>query len=769
MKINFTKQDPICYNANDGQITINSIDLSAIEQYKYGKNYSIEWSSNVSSEQIHSKFFVYKLKADKYQFRLCNNEYYSDWTEIELINKEPLKIITINQDNNPCDKIASISIQINGGQPPYVAYYGPHLATSNTNYIEISNIFAYQSFPIKVVDANNCSVLSDNNITTNFSQLFYDIVSNTSPIIYDDHPQEFLITIKNGYGPYRFIVYDSNDGIKDKILYETKFEDNYLIDNINEFNHYTYNLASILYPGSYIIDIIDSHNCIHTTETIAIPNADPISVKAIYGNNTYQPISNPIPIDSIFDTLLIPYALLINNLSLIEFIKTLGAIPNIDIQIGKKTYKQKIIHNNKDYSQNINNIFHILQLGSSSSDWYFSINIARGFNEKDNIFAENIFLQYNNQNYLIVPFLDDDISSIKLIKGNLLITDFNITQFELHNTIHFFNSNDTLNSIAELNNYNTYRLYNTYHPGSVFVINPIDWSNCIDVINFNHVEDYVFNDINIQQNINLKHILEIINDNNKNIYISAIDNKFNGVIKLGIHGGIVDNHQYKINYYKYDHNTQKLLNIYYNNKITQSNSIYDLSPSTYIIKIIDNVGNKIKYINNQSYDNHYIAAKKYINNILNITETQIGFEYGDIIINILDDNTNYTLSDVYTNIPGISSDETTKSNQNSSILNKIQSKPIISGNSNYNNILDIISPYNIECSITGPNNFNHIFTGNIQFINMYPGVYNIVGNQTQLTKEYLLNNSNQIYIGDNTKECININFQSYSNKFIAST
>jgi hypothetical protein len=767
MKINFTKQDPLCYNANNGYININTIDLSLAERHKYGIDYTIEWSENVSIEQIKSKFFINNLKADTYKFRLCNNTICSDWHQIELNNPNQIKIISIDQDNDLCKQVASVSIKTEGAKPPLIAHFGTNLAFSDNDTIHITGIYHSVSDHITITDSQNCSIKSENIININFSQLFHEIKSIKPPIIHDDHPQELIICIKNSPGSHKFIIYESVDNIKQQIVAETQFDDNHSILQNDNNSIKNYNLSNIVYPGSYIIDIIDQNNCVYTTDTIHIPNLHPLKVNIKYHNNNIIPNINIVETEFIFDTILIPYHRMINDLNLLEWIKNLRLSSIINLTIGKQKYQQKIIKYDKDYTKYQNNIFDILQLGSSSEDWYFSINIGKGFNRSNDVFSDNIYIEINDQQYLVIPSLDSDINSFKLIRGNLLTNSFSTNQFKNSNILQIYHSDDINDKISDITYNQSYSFYNTYKPGLIFTINLIDNNYSTTQIDLNSPENYIFDFKNIKQIDNLKYTLQQINQYTNNINISAINNtEFNGQLSVYPIGGVpLDKDTYNIQYYQYNTDTQELLNIYYNNQIVKSNNLFQLPPGTYIIKISDSTGNKLKYINNEPYDNHYGAALSFIENQLGITTQKINFNYGDVIVNIMDDNTAQIMSDINQNIPGLSIQDSITTLKSLSVIgNDIL---IINGDhSHLDNEIIIIINNEVDCTIIGPNNFKHIFNRNIKLVHLSPGVYTITGDDQQLEYKHLSNTTNKIYIGDNTKEYIHLHFPSYHNQFI---
>lgn len=742
MNINFTTKHTSCADMDDGSILINTIELTPKEIRTYGR-YVIQWSDNISDSQIHSgNLFVDNLKPDTYQFRIIGNGQTSQWHSVDIKNVSAINISNLIVFNDQCNKIASISFDINGGKPPYSVRYGRKYLINQTEKVLVEDIMPSIDDKLSITDSNGCVFDYEDSINIEFSQLSYRIEDIEPPIIHDNHPQKLNITIQNGRPPFRFDIYNTAEDNKSNLIATTVFNDN---TNI-------YNLADLVYPGDYIIDITDGYNCVQTTEIIHIPNNIPLSAKINYKNTDPPPAPIICDTEFIFDTLLIPFNLLINNLSLRDWVQNLVTKSEIQMSIGKQKHIQKIIQHRKHYDKFADGILDILHLGSSSTEWYFSINIARGLDpQTDKVFSDLIHMHVGESDYSVVPELNNDTDTIKLIRANLLTNTSNVYDFKNSDKINIYDSSDYSSFLCCAYQSCSY-MHNAYRPGNIFAINLLDNKYCNSLINLNRPEDFIFDTNKINEINNLKQILSLISDPSKDIDIAAVScARHNGSFSVLVTGGQND---HKLIVSRYNKAEKTLCDV---NTIMESiNAINatSLHSGTYIIKVKTSDNNKLKYINNQPYDNHYVSSQSYIKNILGCSLEDLNFEYGDILVNIIENNT-----DLYTeNLPGIANTETqTYTYMSKNQINTL-SVPIktVSENAQYPNGLKISCPSNIQCVVIGPDNFSHIFQGNISLINMLPGVYTIKANATISQEDQHNRISHKIYIGHNNKEYISI-------------
>lgn len=742
MNINFTTKHTSCFDMANGSILINTIELTPKEIRKYGK-YAIQWSDNISDSQIHSgNLFVDNLKPDTYQFRIIGNGQIGEWHSVDIKNVSPINISNLIVFNDPCNKIASISFDINGGQPPYSVRYGRKYLINQTEKVLMEDTIPSINDKLSITDSNDCVFEYEDPINIHFSHLSYRVEDIEPPIIHDDNPQKLNISIQNGRPPFKFDIYNTTDGHKSDLMATTVFDDT---TNI-------YSLAHLVYPGDYIIDITDAYNCTYTTEIIHIPNSMPLSAKIMYKNTDSPPAPIICNTEFIFDTLLIPFNLLINDLSLRNWVQNLVTKSEINMSIGKQNYIQKIIQHRKHYDKSDDGILDILHLGSSTTEWYFSINIARGFNlQTDNVFSDLIYIHIGETAYSVVPEIDSDIATIKLIRGNILTNTSNVYDFQNSDRINIYNSSD-YSSFLSCAYQSSFYLHNTYQPGNIFAISLLDNTYCNSLIDLNHPEDFVLTTDKSNEINNLKQIVLFINDPSIDIDIAAVSRtQHNGSFSILITGS-KNNSSLLIYQYNKTNRTIFPINtsIEYNNAI----NLQSLDQGAYIVKSKTSCGNKLKYINDQPYDNHYQASLYFIKNQLGCSLEDLNFEYGDILVNIIENDI-----DLYTeNLPGITDTETQTYKYMSKNQINTLSVPIktVSENEQYSNGLKISCPSNIRCVIIGPNNFSHIFQGNISLINMWPGVYTIKADDNTAQEDQYKTIAHKIYIGHNNKDYISI-------------
>jgi|694.fasta_scaffold18288_4 hypothetical protein len=767
MNIDYTINNVSCNGGDDGSISIDTITLTSGEYNIYGFNYTIDWTDNIDNEQLlNSNLIATSLSADTYGFRLFGNSTYSSWTYVNVTEPLPLTINSIIKNNNPCNTNATITVNISGGTPPYTTTYDIYSIVGSGTEVVFSGLNIDLSSLISVTDTEGCSVTSDSTTDIVFSNTTIDFLSQSPPLIYDDHLESFTFSI-TGYGPFKILIWNTDDnGNKNTVVDTIEFFDTSYLTSINN-NIFTYDIGSIIYPGSYIFDIIDSNNCSITTSVLNAQNSNPLSVNLTSTNN--NPIDNGFFINTstIFDTLLIPINLIINNNNLLNFIKQLNLNDKILIKINDVEYLQKVILFNKNKSNIDNNYLDILQLAPSLDWWFFSIPIAIGFDYTTltNIFTDNIRLVYNNEEYTIIPELDNESSTIKLIRGALISTAFNTSQFSKNNKVGVYSlSGSEYTLIQEIEStYNT-SLYNTYVAGLVYHINFMDnniINSNIDIFN-PQIDAPSLDKLSYQQKV--KNALAFINNTNNTTYIAASQNyQNNGGITFNITGGYIDNN-YSIEYKYWNEESNNLQNIYLNNNPLTQTRAYGLKEGVYIVKITDKYNNKIKILNNISYDNHYSEALNYIYNIFNTTPSNLNFQYGDLLIPVYrlgSSSTTLQNSIIGTDPPII------PPVPDPIILTEEIIQVNVTNNSIYNNSLIVtINPTNISAHISGPNGYNKIFSNKTQFNNLPPGVYYISGNDNELRNNYLFNKLTKVYVSNNLQDNINIIFDSYLNQYI---
>lgn len=764
MDINFTLNNVSCNGLSDGSISIDSVDLTPPEQITYGSNFTIDWSDNIDTNNISdNNLIASSLSANTYGFRIFGNSNYSDWTYVNITEPDILDVAKITKYNNPCDSNASVVVDISGGTPPYSVIYDTLLVTGSGNQLIFSGLNINYDNVIRVVDSRGCSSETDSTVSIVFSSPSIDFVSQSPPLIYDDHPESFIFTV-TGYGPFKINIWESLNGIKSSIINSIEFFDTTYITSIVD-NVYTYNIASLIYPGNYIFDIFDSNNCYITTETVQIQNSVPLSVNVVATNN--NPINNSfvIPISPILDTLLIPFNMIVNNSTILDFIKSINLQDKILLKVNNIDYLQTIIKFNKNKSNYNNNQIDILQLGPTPDLWFFSIQITKGFDYTTipEILIENVVLSFNNTEIPVEPFFNNESNTIKLLRGSLLTSAFNTAQFNVNKKVGIYKlENNEFALLQEAIASYIYNFFNTYIAGSIFCINILDNSLLNTIFDIYNVPNFTFSIQQLEYQKKLKSIINFLNNYNLDIYIAATENiENNGTISMNIIGGYPQDDTYNISYHYW--NSQQLQNIFLNNQLLTSPKISFLQHGVYVVKVSDQYNNKIKILNGINYDNHYSESLDYINNVIDASKELLNFQYGDLLIPIdlvtVNNTSNFTSI-----IPGTPAPPPQPSGT-TIILNPDIIDIYVTNNNTYNNSISInISPTNINCLITGPNGYSRVFSNKTRFINLPPGVYNINGDNVQLMTNYLINNSFKIYVTNNLQENINIVFNSYFNK-----
>jgi len=310
MDISYTQTNVTCNGLSNGRIIIEAITLTTEESDLYGTEYILDWTDNASSLND-TNTIASNLAADTYGFRLIGNSNVSDYQYFTVTEPAALDIYKIQNFNNPCDNVSSIDVYVSGGTPPYSARYGTYSSQSDTSPISITGIIVAQTTDIVVTDANTCSVSSDAEISTLFTNINYSVSGVTAPLIYDDHLSGFEITVAQGAAPYKFIIYESENNAKGDVVAETDILDTSIVVR-NSGNTYSYDLSELIYPGSYIIEIIDSNNCHQDTTQQTVPNSAPLVISSSSTSNTTNNLVTGVDLNNIYDTILIPYKMIQN-------------------------------------------------------------------------------------------------------------------------------------------------------------------------------------------------------------------------------------------------------------------------------------------------------------------------------------------------------------------------------------------------------------------------------------------------------------------------
>lgn len=775
MDISYTQTNVTCNGLSNGRIIIEAITLTTAESDLYGTEYILDWTDNASSLND-TNTIASNLAADTYGFRLIGNSNVSDYQYFTVTEPAVLDIYKIQNFNNPCDNVSSIDVYVSGGTPPYRARYGTYSSQSDTSPISITGIIVAQTTDIIVTDANTCSVSSDAEISTLFTNINYSVSGVTAPLIYDDHLSGFEITVAQGAAPYKFIIYESDNNAKGDVVAETDILDTSIVVR-NSGNTYSYDLSELIYPGSYIIEIIDSNNCHQDTTQQTVPNSAPLVISSSSTSNTTNNLVTGVDLNNIYDTILIPYKMIQNDSDILDFIKGLRYKSKIKIKVGDLEYQQNIIKFNKDTSQYSSNILPILHLGPSTLDWFFEINISRGFQIDDNILTDKATMIVADKEYDLVPRLDNSTSSCKIIKGNFVTSSTVALSlgFETGQTIGFYIDGDTERVLfASLEAADVYDLVDIHQPGYMLCVNLLH-SDKVNSLMSITTETGNFSLDDMRYIADTRKVLDRFNGIQSPMYIAIQDkNEHNGTIGLTISGGSPQNNTYVVSH-KYIAENNSLQDIYYNNEIYRGLNLSNLPPGTYISKISDQYGNIPTTLNDIDYSDHYTFAVNHIINVLHTDTDSLDFRYGDIL-NIVTDtadstNTDNTIASTEDNSSSfgdflIDPVDPPTTTEESVVVSASSSAVSVTENSSYNNSLNIIAPTDVSSIISGPNGFSKAFTGSIQFINMPSGVYTIVGKEQDLYNAKKVGRTVKVYMYNNLTESITIQYKSYLNTFI---
>lgn len=777
MDIQYISTNNLCFSDSSGIIEITVINLTESEASLFG-SYTIEWYGDLTNATLsNNQRILTNLKNGTYSFRLIslqNNTITSDLTTVNITSPDQLSIKNIYSSEYSCGDNGFIQVFTSGGQPPYTYILNSISDNVSINNYKFENLSA-GIYNLTIIDNNGCSI-SHNNIVLSESTITLNIDQIISPKQFNGVGGiSFSIT---GSGPFGMTLQSRNT---QDIINIDKFDTTYLI-NIND-NRYNY-IIDNLYPGDYNLIITDRNNCINSSE-ISIPNIDPILVNINVSTDTTQnifAINSTIPI---FDTLLIPYKFIVNDTKEWQAIKTYNIKNRLPILIDGNIYEFLITRTILDKYCLDDNKIEILRLGNTDKDWFFYMQLAPSVNLNNNpeFMNSKIELKTKDDNIPITLGLDNnkqlDTNNISLIRGSFIISGPVDSQFKNNQECYV----STTNQISDINTYDfiaenikisTHR--NLYIPGIVTIVNFLEnFGVSINKVGLHqnfcelNISDYTYL-------INIKKLLTTINsfDYNNNIFIYSIDKGGNGAITCSISNQnefyffdeTVKN-EISINYYYFNQDSEKLSDLFLNNKLVQNIlSLSNIRSGFYIIKIKDKYNN-IPYniINNNkmiSYNIHNTEAKQFIQ----IYNPKIisAFEDGDILVYVPKSNTDIIL-DRLINIPSIS-----RININNSItfIPKIQTK-IISQTNNLSNSSSLnirISPNSTKCIINGPNNYLLEIDTDTKLINMVPGVYTIVGNTEDLLAKNLEQNHTRILVDKNYEADILVKFESYKDKIL---
>ena len=715
----------------------------------------------------------------------------SSSTQMEITN------VILNQI--PCESSGSITVSFTGGKPPYFVDYNGSIQEieENSQLIATIPVNGPSSGNIIVTDINNCAVSGGPYVFNFPSARSYSFDSQSAPLIHDDILSSYKFEVSHDAGPYEINVYNSTTGEKGSLFTVIDRYDTTVLSSIRQIGEeildasgnvqvqisndlfanplvYSYDIGSKIYPGSYVFEFINQNGCSFLTDLQTASNIEPLSTNISTVNNTPFDLGVNVISQPILDTLFIPYRLIVNDSDILSYISNITEKSDIRFEIGGNIFDRNALYGT--LSCDTYSLVNIKFLGLKSNEWYFTIPFYRGFDISDttevDVLNQDIFLVISeNKKIKIVTELNNNINTIKLLKGSLLTTDTSLDQFKPNRELQltYFNDGEFENvAVAKVGT--TYTLHNKHIPGNIFMVDFLQNTDISEDLNSNDLESVSF-DCNVNQKTVAdyrKFVIELNNfDNYTNIYFKTQNNyEHNGFINLNIAGGYPDNvGNYKIEYRYYDKATKRLLNIFKNNTIVRNENVLDdIKDGTYIVKVTDTYGNKLKLVNGLEYDSFFSKMIDYILNELKTTKEALGFQYGDLLVNVY--NTLTYPSAPPASIPGTEPEPEEELTENPTIVITTTTHQV-SPNTSYNNLVTIqTDPGKVKFVVSGPYGYRKIFDDRVELIQLPPGVYNIEGYEPDLLSKYLYQDRRKIFVNTSSVILIDLSFDFYQDTII---
>lgn len=778
MDIKYYSSNNKCFNDNIGSISIESINFTDIEKINYS-DYIINWSGHFNDNTTFSSNnrFVNNLSNGEYSFKivsLTTNAQTSPLT-INITSPDKLIITEVKNSEYSCDNNGYIYIEISGGIPPYIAVANSSIST-NSSSILFSGV-SPGAYNISVKDKNGCVYNYPNEILIKDSNLSLTINDTQPPAVLDSYGKLSLSV--SGPGPFDFLFTNINTNNK---IFVNLLETKYLTSFNSETETYTYIFSNLLTPGIYDILISNAFKCV-IKSTITIPNINPITANINIKNDTGLSNINPAVPLPIFDTLLVPYNLIISDSEVWQLIKDKNLNDEIEFLINDQIYTFHIIRNISNKFCIDNDEIEILQLDNNSNNWFFYIYIAPSININNNpdFLSATIKIKGLSKNFDVVLGLNEygviDSDRPSLIRGSFIFDGLGYNQFYNGANLCLSFQDPTENSICDIEIRNTKKtIYrNTYNTSFVTIVNFLEQFNILTKnINIHKSTCDISKDVYLYI-LNIKRILQLINNSNyflNDIYLYNKNNIIhNATISIDINGNTtllnedgksIDN-IYSIDYLYLDIDETEPKFIFSGSEIIKNvNFIENIIDGYYLIRIKDLYNNITKFIRNNDkfirYDIHCIEAKRLIQ-LLNSNLLKF-FQYGDILIYIGLDNEIISNKSVPTIAPIVETNLPTTS-PITTIPNHIVKQTNDNNNTGIINILYMNK--NIKCYLYGPKNWTYEFNSPIQFVNLVPGIYTILADEKELKQYSLYQNETRIIVETNNIYDINLNFISYEN------
>ena len=764
----------VCGDGNQGTIIINlAYTGEDANSCNIDKPLSVSWRNLPSGAT--SSFGgrnVNNLSNGDYTGFVYGGEIPLDQISYSITSLSDLEFLQSIKTQYACENTGTLKITWRGGLPPYVASYGfsSNFIPSGSGFTTTLNIVqdTINQQP-KVRDARGCEVFGGYPISFDFPQdSFVQYDSQSPPIIHDDVLQSFRLHASNNDGPYTVDIYHTTTGEKGSLFKSFDMFDTSIIDSIDKSSQtYYYDFQNVLYPDTYVFNFTNLSGCSILSAPLTAANISPMTLELNIEHDLPQDLGFYNISQPILDTLFIPYKMILNNANLLSYISNATEKTDIKLEINGEVYTRKLLNgsiNCQDYA-----ILNIKFLGIKDTDWYYTLNFFQGFdltNTDIDILNANIYLVLpDGEKIRIVSELNNNINTIKLLKGSIITGTSNIAQYVNDREIGlFYYDFDIGNYIsmdvkALVSDFTM--LTNKYLPGTVSRVGFLEHPNVSDNMRSDALAAISFDCNTAQQDIlNNRKFLLALNDFSKytNTYAKTQNHYIhNGSIRSSIDGGYGE---YNIQYYYYNTKTKCLNILKYNNEILTGNTAEPIGYGTYILKIRDVYGNKLKSVNNLSYDFMYEQALDYILNTLDTTGEEMGFEYGDILVNIIDTSKGSIPDDG--GLPGFTPDQPDPVPDPPVVTPVTTNTYAVSPNTTYKNSITIqTSPVKLAFIVTGPNGYSKKFYDRSILIQMPPGVYNIQGDPTDLRNKYLYQQTRSISVNSSTNTFVSLKFISY--------
>ena len=794
-----TATDVLCPSDTDGSIILNvSYTGDGADTCSLDRPLTASWQNlpTDASTSVNG-FFVNGLGTGTYTANILGGTIPITSVQYQINSPDPMSITQVVVNNEPCASTGSIHIAFTGGKPPYTVSYGSKsvIVPSGSGFVGKIPVTIASSGNVLVRDSNNC-VVSGSNFDFNFPNANpqYNKISHTAPAIHDSFLQDYKFTLLFGEGPHRINIHNSTAGEKGDLVTSIDEYDTTVLESLKQpgseiFDssgnqigiqlsqdlnlnpiEYSYDIGSKIYPGSYVFEFVNQSNCTFLTELQTAPNITPLSAELVTVNDYPLDIGVEVLSQPILDTLFIPYRMLVNDSEVLSYISNITENSDIRLQIGSQIFDRKAIYGS--INCDTHSLVNIKFFGLRNNEWFFTIPFYKGFDISDtsevDILNENISLVISDSKKITVDKeYNNNIGTIKLLRGSVLTTDLNLSQFKNDKdiTLSRLLADGTFEQLATATVGDKVYLQNKHIAGSIFMLDFLKNTETSENLRTNAISSVSF-DCRTNQKAIANNYQFLTNLNNLDLLDSLYVKRSGGLIHGGfltllLSGAYPD---YIISYKYYDKDKKQLLDLSINNEgITNRNFLDSIKPGTYLIKITDQKGNKLKTVNSISYDSFYAKMVDFIINDLHTDIQTLNFEHGDLVVNIYDES---KTPNPPAAIPSFDP-PTTPTPPTIDIPTVTTTTHEVSPNKIYTNELVIqTEPVKVKFTVRGPLGYNKTFSDRVKLIQMPAGVYTIEGEAKDLYDKYLYQDKRRVFINPSTKLLSSLNFESYKDSII---